>query len=132
MFTEESASSPAALGSTPHILAEGLLHRAQLASLEFAEARAHAAKTFALAAAAFGFALLAGFACTLSLAAAVWERSDRVTILGLVALAYLLATAGFAWWAARRFSAWRPMCESRNQIREDYACIIQCLPAKTR
>jgi hypothetical protein len=132
MSTVESAPSAAALGSTPRILAEGLLHRGQLASLEFGEARSHAAKTGALAAAACAFALLGGFTGTLALAALVWDREDRSLILGLVALAYLAGTAGFAWWAASRFMSWRPMAESRNQIREDCTCIIQCLPAKTR
>ncbi len=117
-----------ALGPASRIVVEGLAHRGELAALELAEARDHAAKTAVMALGAVACALLTGFAGTFALAALVWHREDRGLILGLVTLAYALGAAGLGLFAARRLRDWRPLAETRHQLGEDCACVREMLP----
>lgn len=122
-MSEVPAPSLAALGATPRIVLEGMSHRGQLATLELAEARNHAALTASLAALAGALTLLAGFALTFAIAASVWHRDDRGLILGLVTCAYVIGAGGLAWWVVNRLKTWRPLAETRHQLSEDYECL---------
>jgi uncharacterized membrane protein YqjE len=114
------------------IVVEGLMHRGELAALEFREARTHAAATAIGAALAAALVLLAGFTGTFAIAAAVWERPDRGMILILVTLAYFAGAGAIAWWVSRRLRTWRPFAETIYQFREDSACIHQHLSGNSR
>ncbi len=116
--------------SNSRIIVEGLLHRGELASLELSDARSHFAMTGAVAGVAGALALLCGLTGTLALAALVWERGDRAVILGLVALGYLLGAGALGWWLAIRLRSWRPLAETRYQLKEDCECLNQYLSAK--
>ena len=117
----ENAPPLAALGATPRIVLEGLSHRGELATLELAEARNHAALTAVFAALSCALVLLAGFAGTF----AVWHRDDRGLILSLVTFVYLLGAGILAWCVTKRLKTWRPLSETRHQLSEDYTCIRQ-------
>jgi uncharacterized membrane protein YqjE len=108
------------------------MHRSELASLEFRDARAHLATTGAVAAVVGALFLLAGMTGTLAIAALVWERGDRALILGLIALGYVLGAAALWWWVAARLRSWNPFAETRYQMREDCACLNQNLSANSR
>jgi uncharacterized membrane protein YqjE len=124
----ETPSPPlAALGPTPRIVVEGLMHRSELASIELKEARVQAASTGIIAALAAALLLLGGFAGTFAIAACVWHREDRGLILGLAALAYLLGAGALGWWTVHRINSWHPLAESRRQVQEDFVCLHQFL-----
>lgn len=125
------ASTLSFLGPAPRIVLEGLMHRGQLATLEMAEARDHAARTALIALLAGVGALLAGFAALLTLAALVWQRDDRGLILGLATLALVLGAGGLGGWAARRLRAWQPLAETRRQLHEDRVCLENLLPRES-
>jgi uncharacterized membrane protein YqjE len=134
MSMSAPASSPSAgsAGSLPRVAVEALVHRSELAGLEFEEARAHAAGTAVIVGAAVAVTLLFGTAITFAIAAAVWNRPDRGLVLSLVALAYLLGAAGLAWWASRRLKSWRPFASTIVQLRKDYSCLYKHLSEKSR
>ena len=110
------------------VVLAGLRHRGELAAVETGEARDHFVLSVVIGVVVFALALLTGVALTLAIAAAVWHRDDRGLILGLLALGYLLATASVAWALLRRLRRWRPLIETRRQLREDGACIDRLLP----
>lgn len=132
MSLTASSHSEESVGSIPRIVVEGLLHRAELAGLELREARTHAAGTAVLAVVAVAVALLAGFAGTIAVAAAVWDSPKRSGILGLLSLAYLLGAACLSWWTARRLKTWRPLSETIYQLREDSSCLHRFLSMNSR
>jgi uncharacterized membrane protein YqjE len=109
--------------AVPRVVAEALLHRAELASLEFDEAKGHAGVTATLTALASVLLLLAGFTATLAIAASVWAREDRGIILGSLALAYLVAASALWFLVARRFKTWVAFPDTRDQFHQDCACI---------
>lgn len=113
----------------PRVVTEALVHRAELASLEFEEAKRHGAVTFALTALASGLVLLAGFTATFALAASVWTREDRGLILGCVALAYLVAAGALGLFIARRLRTWVAFPDTCKQFLEDCACIHELATA---
>ena len=134
MSTSSPESSPSASSGTswPRIAVEALVHRSELAGLEFEEARTHASVTAIIIGAAVAVSLLFGMAVTFAIAAAVWDRPDRGLILSLVAFAYFLGAAGLAWWASRRIKSWRPFDETIVQLRKDYSCLYNHLSEKSR
>jgi uncharacterized membrane protein YqjE len=132
MPVDTSTPPLAALGPTPRIVVEGLMHRGELASLEIREARVHAATTGIIAGLAAALILLGGFAGTFAMAAAVWHRDDRGFILALTTLAYLAGAAALGWWAVRRIKSWHPLAESRRQVQEDFLCLHQFLTENGR
>ncbi len=109
--------------SVPKLIAGALIHRGELAALEWGEARAHGAVTALYAGLTSVFFLLAGMAGTFAIAAAVWERSDRGSILFGLALAYVCLSAWAGWAAYRRLRAWVPFAETRNVLHQDCASI---------
>ena len=109
--------------TVPSVVAEALVHRAELASLELEEAKRHGMVTVVLTAVASGLLLLAGFTSTFALAACVWTREDRGVILSCVALAYLLAAVSLGLFVVRRLRTWVAFPETCKQFREDCACI---------
>jgi len=104
------------------ILIDALLHRGELAAVELVEAREQVFTTMLFGIAAVTLTLLGGFAVTLCLAAAIWERPDRVLILGLVGLVYLVGSGLLLWLCTRRLHAWRPLKETRKQLSLDRSC----------
>jgi uncharacterized membrane protein YqjE len=134
MSMSAPASSPSArpASSLPRLAVEALVHRSELAGLEFEEARTHAAVTAFIIGASVALTLLFGTATTFAIAAAVWDRPNRGLILTLVAVAYLLGAAGLAWWAARRLKDWRPFTSTIDQLRKDYSCLHSHLSEKSR
>ena len=127
MSSFESNSSLGAVDSIPRVVVEGLIHRSELASLEMTEARTHGTVTAVVVALSAGFLLLGGFAGTLALAASVWQREDRVLILCLVTLGYLVVAAALGFAAANRFKTWRPFAETCRQFKADRACVHEIL-----
>jgi uncharacterized membrane protein YqjE len=126
------SAPPSAPAGRPHLPAAGVAlglfsesvaHRAELATLELAEAREHATVSALLAGAAGLFALLTGFAATLLLAGLVWDLPQRAWWLGGLAAAYLATafTAGFL--LARRLRSWRPLGATQEQLQQDYQCL---------
>jgi len=123
MISFGSTTPMTAPGSTPRVVVEALMHRGELASVEFKEARVHGTRTAILVGLSCAFLLLGGFCGTFAIAAAVWERPDRGMILGLITAAYLLASGALAFAAARRFNTWKPFAETARQFHEDCACV---------
>ena len=121
-----------AVGSIPRVVVEALIHRGELASLEMKEAQTHGTVTAVYGGLAAGFVLLAGFAGTLALAAAVWQREDRVLILSLVTLAYVIVSAALSLVAFNRFKSWQPFVDTRRQFQADCACIHEILNTTAR
>ncbi len=105
------------------LFSESVAHRAELAALEFTEAREHIAGSTLLAAAVGVLALFTGFAFTFLLAGLVWDLPSRAWWLGGLTAAYLTAafTAGFM--LARRLRMWRPLGETQAQLQQDYQCL---------
>ena len=122
----------AAPGSVPHVVVEALMHRGELALLELDEVRRHGAWTVAAIMASAALLLLGSIAGTFAVAAAVWSRPDRGLILGLITLAYLIASAAFGWFAATRLKSWQPFGELRRQLGEDGACLRGVLSQRPR
>jgi UPF0716 family protein affecting phage T7 exclusion len=57
----------------------------------------------------------------------VWSRPDRGLILGILTLAYVVASAVLGFIAARRLGTWQPFAETRRQLGEDAACLRDAL-----
>lgn len=117
------------LAPTTRVVLTGLAHRGELAGVETAEAGDHLAVSILIGAGVFAFALLAGIALTFTVAAALWHRDDRAFLLGTLTSGYLVVAAGLSWGLARRLRSWRPLRETRRQLREDGDCIEKLLPA---
>ena len=115
--------------SVPRVVVEALGHRAELASLEFEEAKRHGAMTVILTALAWCLLLLAGFTATFALAASVWTREDRGLILSCVALAYLVAAVSLGLFVIRRIRTWVAFPDTCKQFLEDCACIHELATA---
>ena len=127
MSFTDSSPPLAAPGSVPRVVVEALMHRGELISVELKEARLHAARTAVAAVLACALLLLAGFAGTFAVAAAVWSREDRGLILGLLTLAYLAGSAALGFVAARRLRSWQPFSETLRQFRQDSVCLQETL-----
>lgn len=72
--------------------------RLELFTIELAEQRARLLKVLCLALGAVLFLVLAFLIVSLLVALYFWPTEYRYLALGLLALAYLLAGAGLAWW----------------------------------
>ncbi len=115
------------LGEATNLLNDALSHRADLAAIELAEARAHAQLSLLLLGIAALLALLGGFALTLTLTGLVWDSPHRVAWLTGICVAYLLGAgiAGFLF--HRRMQGWQPFAEIRNQLQQDHQCLIRII-----
>ncbi|HEX2861934.1 MAG TPA: phage holin family protein [Lacunisphaera sp.] len=107
------------------LLSDSMAHRAELAGLEFEEAREHIAGSTLLAGAAVILSLCTGFAVTLLVAGLVWDRPDRAWWLAGLCVLYLAGAAGTAFALSRRLRNWRPLGETQNQLQADYQCLNQ-------
>ncbi len=123
LFTALDRVAPAT-----RVVLTGLAHRGELAAVEAGEARDHLTTSILIGAGVFALALLAGIALTFTVAAAVWHRDDRGLLLGLLTAAYLVGASGLAWALARRLRAWRPLRETRRQMRADGDCFGRLFP----
>jgi uncharacterized membrane protein YqjE len=132
MISFGSTNPMPAPATTPRVVVEALMHRAELASVELKEARQHGLRTAILAGVSGALLLLGGFCATFALAAAVWNRDDRGLILGLVTVGYLVAAGILAFLAARRMKTWKPFSETARQFREDSACIHDIINSSSR
>lgn len=119
-------------GSAPRVIVEALTHRGELAALELREAQQHGFCTAVIMAFAAGLVLLAGFAATIAVAAAVWDRPNRGAILGWVALGDLAVAGLLALVASRRLKTWQPFAETTRQFHEDCACIHDVIASCAR
>jgi len=127
-----STHSLDAPSSAPRVVLQALAHRGELAALELHEARDHAVRTVVVLGLAGAFGLLAGFAATLAVAAAVWDRPNRVAILAGVAVADVLVTGLLGWAASRRLQGWHPFAETCRQFHQDCACIHDVIVSSAR
>ena len=93
--------------------------------IEISEARDYLVATTAMIVGAATLALLGGFAATLTFAAHVWDLPDRTLYLAYATIAYLLAAGLTGFLAFRRLRLWRPLHETRQQLRADAACLTQ-------
>jgi uncharacterized membrane protein YqjE len=114
-------------GSAARVQLAAILHRSELAALEAGEACDHLLGSLALVLGAAVLALLGGFAATLTFAALVWAHEDRAQLIGLLTLAYLLGAGGLAWFTLHRLRTWRPLAETRTQLRADHDCLGELL-----
>jgi len=120
----KTGSGPKGKDATiPRIVADALIHRGELASLELEEARAHGAVTTLTAVFSGILLLLGGVAGILAVAVAIWNRSDRGSILCYIALGFVGAAALLGVLATRRLRAWRPFSGTREQFYRDCACM---------
>ncbi len=132
MSFTDSSPPLAAPGSVPRVVVEALMHRGELISVELKEAQVHAARTAVAVVLACALLLLAGFAGTFAVAAAVWNRDDRGLILSLLTLAYLAASAALGFLAARRLRSWQPFAETFRQFHQDCVCLHETLSNAAR
>ncbi len=109
------------------IILDAMFHRGELATLELVEARDHAFATVIAGIGAAALVLLGGFTATFTLAALVWDRSDRGLILGVASVVYFLGAGLLVWLAARRIRGWKPMAETCRQLRQDQLCLESLL-----
>jgi uncharacterized membrane protein YqjE len=123
MISFGSSTPMTAPGSTSRVVVEALMHRGELAAVEFKEAREHGTRTAILVGLSCALLLLGGFCGTFAIAAAVWDRPDRGMILTLLTVAYLAGSGVLAFVTARRLKTWQPFSESARQFREDCACV---------
>jgi uncharacterized membrane protein YqjE len=123
MISFGSTTPLTAPGATSRVVVEALIHRGELASVEFKEARVHGTRTAILVGLSCALLLLGGFCGTFAIAAAVWDRPDRGMILGLVTVAYLAGAGAMGFVAARRLKTWQPFTETARQFREDCSCV---------
>ncbi len=107
----------------------GVRHRGQLALLETEEARDHFLVSLAVGGLVLLLALVTLFTGTIAIAAAVWDLPNRAVLLAGLAGAYLAGALTGAWWVVRRLRAWRPLDESRRQLRADGDWIEGLLPS---
>ena len=105
------------------LLLDALGHRAELAGVEMAEARAELAKTAVFLAVSAGLSLLAATLFTAAFAAAVWQTSYRIPALLALASAYAIGAVGFFVAARRRLRGWQPFGEISAQLRKDAQCL---------
>ena len=98
-------------------------HRAELVSIELAEARNEAVVSLLLLVGAAALLLLFLFCGTLLIAAAVWETSYRLPVLGGLTVLYLAVGGTCAWLARQRLKAWRPFEATADQLRKDGDCL---------
>ena len=105
------------------LFSESVAHRAELAALELAEAREHAAGSALLAGATVALALFTGFALTLLVASVVWDQPNRGWWLGGLGAVYLIAAITTGLVLARRLRTWRPLGETQTQLQQDYQCL---------
>jgi uncharacterized membrane protein YqjE len=132
MISFGAASPLDASGSSPRVVVEALVHRSELASVEFQEAREHAIRTAIAVWFSAAFLLLFGFTATVAVAASVWHREDRGLILSLLALGYLVVAAVLSWVSVRRIKQWEPFSETRRQFHEDCACVQEIISSAKR
>ena len=114
------------------LLCESLAHRAELAAIELEEAQEHAVRCLLLTGAVGALALFAGFALTLLIASQVWDDPHRAWWLGGLTAAYLAGALAAARVLTRRLRDWRPLGETKRQLREDYRCLSNQLNSAGR
>jgi uncharacterized membrane protein YqjE len=119
-------------GSAPRVVVEALAHRSELAALELREAQEHGLRTALFLGVAAVLALLGGFAANLAIAAAVWNRGDRASILAAVTAGYLVVAGALAYVGSRRLRTWHPFSETCRQFHEDCACIHDVIVSSAR
>ena len=127
MTSEVLINAVGRAGSAARVLLAAILHRSELVALEAGEACDHVVGSLALVLGAALLALLGGFAATLTFAAMVWSREDRTLLLGLLTLADFLGAGGLAWLTLHRLRTWRPLAETRTQLRADHDCLGELL-----
>jgi uncharacterized membrane protein YqjE len=109
------------------LFSESVAHRAELAALEFEEARDHVAGSSLLAGIVAALTLFAGFAFTLLVASLVWELPSRGWWLGGLCGLYVAAAVTAGSMLARRLRTWRPLGETQTQLQQDYQCLSQLI-----
>jgi uncharacterized membrane protein YqjE len=115
------------LSEAATLLNDALSHRADLAAIELAEARAHAQASLLLLGLAALLALLGGFALTLTLTGLVWDSPHRVAWLTAMCVAYLLGAVATGFLLHRRMQAWRPFSEICHQLQQDQQCLTRLI-----
>ncbi|MGC4072738.1 MAG: phage holin family protein [Nibricoccus sp.] len=115
------------LQSSAAVLARGLDHRAELASLELEEARDHANGLFGLFLLGAIAALLTGFALNFFVAALWWDTPHRLLSLGLLAVVQGAVAAAALITALRRSRKWHPLAQTFAQLKKDSQCIRELL-----
>ena len=111
------------------ILLEAALHRGELATFELADARDYVFALTLIGLTAFALTLLGGFTVIFTLAALVWERSDRAVIFGIVGLGFLVGAGVLFWIVTARLKKWDPFKTTNEQLRNDQSCLLGILTA---
>jgi uncharacterized membrane protein YqjE len=138
MPTTDAPSTPTGRPQLPSpgvalgLLSESAAHRAELAALEFQEAREHATHSALLAGAAVGLALCTGFAFTFFVAGLVWDRPDRAWWLAGLTAVYLGSAVVCGFRLSRRLRDWKPLGETQSQLQQDYQCLSKLLKSIVR
>lgn len=100
-------------------------HRTELASLEFEEAREHAARSALMGGIVVLLTFFTGFAFTLFVAALAWDSPHRAAWIGGLCAAYLVGGVALAFALRSRLRNWQPMSDTQAQLREDRQCLEQ-------
>lgn len=111
------------LAASARVLLRALGHRLDLAALEAREARVELVFFVALLGMAVAAAFLAGFTLSLLVAAIFWDTPYRVVALVCLAVAQIAAAVAGLGWVRARARAWRPLAETREQLRKDAECL---------
>lgn len=106
-----------------HLFNDAVEHRAELAAVELGEAGSHVQTSLLLFLGAAVFALLTGFAFTLMVAGIVWDLPHRGWWLAGLFAVYFAGTAGLVFSLRHRFQTWRPLKETRSQLKQDHQCL---------
>jgi uncharacterized membrane protein YqjE len=120
------------LQSSAAVLARGLDHRAELASVEMDEARDHATGLFGLFLLGAIAALLTGFAINFFVAALWWDTPHRLLSLGILAGVQGAVAAAALLTALRRTRKWHPLSHTFDQLKKDSQCLRELLNSPHR
>lgn len=115
------------LGEISSLLDDAVSHRASLAVIELAEARAHAQTSVVLLGAFILLAFLGGVALTLTFAGLVWESPSRAWWLAGITMVYLGAATTAGLFLRHRLKSWRPLADIRNQLQLDHQCLTRLI-----
>jgi uncharacterized membrane protein YqjE len=111
------------VGEYARVLFAGVQHRAELAAIEFAEARTTVVACAVWWAVAFMLLMLGAATLTAGVAAAFWDTHYRLVALAVMAVTYL-AGAAFCFLRVRRhLRCWQPFRDTAGQLRKDALCL---------
>jgi uncharacterized membrane protein YqjE len=111
------------LQSSASILARGIDHRTELASIELSEARDDAVAISALLIGGVVAGVLAGVALNLLVAAIWWDTTHRVRAISLSLTVQIVVAISVFALGRRRLRLWHPLASTIDQLKKDAVCV---------